>query len=62
MEAVLSEHMIPENVALMAMLREASLTIDGLLHTALASEDAAAVDLSEASQAVHRALIALSAA
>jgi hypothetical protein len=62
MEAVLSERSDPENAAVLAMLQEASVAIDGLLRSALVTADAAAVDLSEASQAVHRALIALSAA
>jgi hypothetical protein len=44
---------------LQASLRDASLTLDGLLDSALADSDAAAIHLSEASQAVHRALIAL---
>ena len=45
--------------SLLALLQEASLTLDGLLESALANSDAAVVDLGEASQAVHRALIAL---
>ena len=46
---------------MLALLQEASLTLDGLLESALANSDAAVVDLGEASQAVHRALIALTA-
>jgi anti-anti-sigma regulatory factor len=44
---------------LLRLLRETSLSLDGLLHSALARSDAVAVDLTEASQAVHRALVTL---
>jgi hypothetical protein len=44
---------------LLTFLRDASLTLDGLLDPALAESDTAAMDLGEASQAVHRPLIAL---
>ena len=47
--------------ALLGLLREASLTLDGMLESALANSDTTVVDLGEASQAVHRALIALTA-
>jgi len=43
--------------AVWLLLKEASLTIDGLLQTALCNSEATAVDLTDASQAVHRAMI-----
>ncbi len=48
--------------ALVVLLRRASHIIDGMWHQALTDEgDYPAVQLAEASQGVHRALIALSA-
>ncbi len=46
---------------LVGLLREASLALDGMLESALANSDTTVVDLGEASQAVHRALVALTA-
>lgn len=50
------------DAALMILLRRASTMIDSMWHSALAESGAyPAVQLAEASQGVHRALIALSA-
>ncbi len=51
-----------DRIELMAMLRQASLTIDNLWRAALSDgTDTSALQLGEASQGVHRALIALAA-
>jgi hypothetical protein len=58
LEASVSPTSLPQQKAiLLALLRDASLTIDGLLHSELSTSDTAAVDLTEASQAIHRELI-----
>jgi hypothetical protein len=60
-EADLVKISVSQRQVLLALLRDASLTLDGLLDSALADSDTAAMDLGEASQALHRALIALAA-
>jgi hypothetical protein len=51
---------IPSHHAVLLLLKEASLTIDALLQTALYNSESTAVDLTDASQAVHRAMIVAS--
>ena len=57
---VLADTEAPDS-GLLGLLRRASSVIDSMWHTALVEGDAdSAVQLGEASQGVHRALIALS--